>query len=78
MENKVLKPCPFCGSDKVIVNQNTKNNRITYSVRCNSCYARGGATGFYKDGLMKNIFLEEIAKHIDLAIEKWNVRVNEE
>ena len=50
-----LKPCPFCGSDKLKID--SKSGRIhyyekdgmnpwqnvVYSIRCNCCHARGGA-----------------------------------
>lgn len=48
-----LKPCPFCGSDKVKIGRksafagfNGLDERVenhTFSVRCNACHARGGA-----------------------------------
>ena len=50
-----LKPCPFCGSEKVKIDRKSKyagcnglDERVeqhTYSVRCNVCHARGGAVG---------------------------------
>lgn len=53
--NEKLKPCPFCGSDKLKIDRKSKadvynglNQRVeyhTYSVRCNVCHARGGAAG---------------------------------
>ena len=49
-----LKPCPFCGSTKLKIESKTRfagytgiDARVeqdTYSVRCNVCHARGGAT----------------------------------
>ena len=48
-----LKPCPFCGCDKVKIGRksalagfNGLDERVenhTFSVRCNACHARGGA-----------------------------------
>ena len=50
-----LKPCPFCGSEKLRVNRKStlagfngldqRVERHTYSVRCNICHARGPAVG---------------------------------
>ena len=50
-----LKPCPFCGGTKLKVERKSRlagwnglDMRIdmhTYSVRCNTCHARGGAVG---------------------------------
>lgn len=52
---KNLKPCPFCGSEKLKIDRKSKaagydglDQRVeyhTYSVRCNKCHARGGAVG---------------------------------
>lgn len=78
MENKVLKSCPFCGSNKLKVDKNTRNGRIAYSVRCNICHARGGTSGFESYRLEHNTLAKEMNKHIDSAIKKWNVRVGEE
>lgn len=78
MENKTLKPCPFCGSIKLKVDKNTRNGRITYSVRCNICHARGGASGFESYWLEPDTLAKETDKHINSAIEKWNVRAGGE
>ena len=59
---QTLKPCPFCGSDKLKVD----NRKGTYSIRCNRCHARGWN--------INNIISEEDA--ISEAIELWNRRVN--
>lgn len=50
-----LKPCPFCGGTKLKVERKSRlagwnglDMRVemhTYSVRCNTCHARGGAVG---------------------------------
>ena len=55
MSETKLKPCPFCGSEKLkIAKQSNLHGHIagiwrveshTYSVRCNLCHARGGAVG---------------------------------
>lgn len=50
-----LKPCPFCGGTKLKIDRKSRlagrnglDMRVemhTYSVRCNTCHARGGAAG---------------------------------
>ena len=50
-----LKPCPFCGGAKLKIERKSRlagwnglNVRVemhTFSVRCNTCHARGGAVG---------------------------------
>ena len=50
-----LKPCPFCDGTKLKVERKSRlagrnglDMRVemhTYSVRCNTCHARGGAVG---------------------------------
>lgn len=50
-----LKPCPFCGGTKLKVERKSRlagwnglDMRVemhTYSFRCNTCHARGGAVG---------------------------------
>ena len=50
-----LKPCPFCGGTKLKVDRKSRlagwnglDMRVemhTYSVRCNTCHARGGTAG---------------------------------
>jgi hypothetical protein len=50
-----LKPCPFCGSQKLKTDCKSKqagwnglDDRVeyhTFSVRCNVCHGRGGAVG---------------------------------
>lgn len=87
MQNTELKPCPFCGSNKLKLE--SKNGRIHYhekdgmrqwqnvvfSVRCNSCHARGSTTsadlptmGMYGDLVTKK------NNAIERAIEAWNTR----
>lgn len=62
-----LKPCPFCGSDKLKVDSVSRYSRIrgyeyTFSVRCNKCHARGGTA--------KGGWIEAEER----AIENWNFR----
>ena len=55
MSKKEVKPCPFCGSNKSKIEFKRvldgylldayRVMRKTFSVRCNSCFARGGAVG---------------------------------
>lgn len=72
---KNLKPCPFCGSDKVKL----VKKRVHYkghkayvaSVRCNRCNARGGT--------ITNITVPYAVKEDveAIALERWNKRVGE-
>lgn len=92
MIEKELLPCPFCGSTRLKVESKTKYvgwtgigarvERRTYSVRCNVCYARGGAVG----GEVITSCLSEYREHMpdwamtdekmkERAIEAWNLRI---
>lgn len=69
MENNTyLKPCPFCGSDKLKLDSVSKYKFqrgyvYTLSVRCNKCHARGGtASG-------------DVLGARERAIFNWNVRL---
>jgi Lar family restriction alleviation protein len=88
-----LKPCPFCGSSKLKMESKSKNvgwtgidARVdweTYSVRCNSCHARGGTAGgkviqshlyIYRDNMPHwAITKEELQQK---AIDSWNRRTS--
>ena len=84
-----LKPCPFCGSTKlkfeskaVLSGYNGLEHRIervTFSVRCNSCHARGGtASGKIVYSLSTMQLPEWATTHTEIqkrAIEAWNRRV---
>lgn len=86
MENKYmeekLKACPFCGSDKLKIDKTSRNGRSTYSVRCNSCHARGGTCGFTRttfESIRYNPITngdpaEDMYAAVK-AIEAWNRRV---
>ena len=86
-----LKPCPFCGGTKLKMDRKSRlagwnglDMRVemhTYSVRCNTCHARGGAVG----GRVMNDPWTRCAQLPDWAttdnaleakaIEAWNRRV---
>ena len=89
-----LKPCPFCGGTKLkLESKSTKAGytginalveRDTYSVRCNVCHARGGATGgkviksylhIYRDNMPKWATTKEELQQ--KAIEAWNRRAED-
>lgn len=89
MMNKELKPCPFCGGTKLKIDKKSvlhgytgsdiRIERHTYSVRCNTCHARGGAVGgkvgprwIDPSRLPKDIVTSEELKN--KAIEAWNRR----
>ena len=46
MNDIQLKPCPFCGSEKLKLVKKRRiyrgNKAYTASIRCNCCHARGG------------------------------------
>ena len=84
-----LKPCPFCGSDKLKIDMKKKGTRYfgigqlenyTASVRCNVCHARGGAvSGFVRNRRFvdKDDWLKDEISIEELerrAVEKWNTR----
>ena len=86
----LLKPCPFCGSNKLKVCKKNggseymnelghRINRHYFSVRCQVCFARGGTAG----GLVPDHVQEkyrgvpEITTDTDLqeeAVRLWNER----
>ena len=85
-----LKPCPFCGSNKVTVKKknvlfgfNGLEERIeTHSVyaRCNKCFARGGvSTGkIVHDTHFKNfptpVWATTDEELIERSVTNWNKR----
>jgi hypothetical protein len=88
MSNIKLKPCPFCGSDKLKTDGTSgpthyyekdgmKNWKIIVcSVRCNKCHARGTTVSTAVD-TTKNYY-EELQQLRERASKAWNVRVGEE
>ncbi len=96
MPNKELKPCPFCGGTKLKIESKSvkvgytgddkRVERITYSVRCNTCHARGGAVGgktiaSFRFGIAECDLPEWATTDVKLkqqAIEAWNRRVSNE
>ena len=55
MDKNLLMPCPFCGGTKLKIEKKStfagyngldeRVDRHTFSVRCNTCNARGGTAG---------------------------------
>lgn len=89
-----IKPCPFCGGTKLKIDRKSRlagwtglDMRVemhTFSVRCNTCHARGGAAG---GRVMSNLWahctqLPDWAttdKALEAkAIEAWNRRAGDE
>lgn len=80
--NKILNPCPFCGATKLKIDKQTRNGRITYSVRCNCCHARGGTSGHMKTTSKSICYVPSVDGNpteelvcMYTAIDKWNQRV---
>lgn len=79
-----LKPCPFCGGEKLKVESKRKNISyrhvyvVTKSVRCNRCHARGctasGEVGNYSFGTPKSDNLKTEQEIEAMAIKAWNKR----
>ena len=64
MTDKILKPCPFCGSEslgKITIPADVQVREEKYYVYCNKCFATGP--------MSKN--------SIEEAVEKWNTLVIE-
>lgn len=70
IEEKELKPCPFCGWTKLRISQKTRYSKVVYFVLCNKCHARGGTCSV--DTYRKE---EEHDKTKCEAIRKWNERI---
>lgn len=89
-----LKPCPFCGSTKLKVESKSvlegyiediaRVERMTFSVRCNSCHARGGVAGGRVIASFRLTMTEKDlpewattdTKLKEKAIEAWNRRAD--
>ena len=88
---KDLKPCPFCGSDKLKL---TSKHRLlgyngmdmpvhafTCSVRCNVCHARGGTAGGKTLDRYGGLPLPEWATTREvieaMAVDNWNRRMEQ-
>ncbi|MBQ0099387.1 MAG: Lar family restriction alleviation protein [Firmicutes bacterium] len=78
-----MKPCPFCGSEKLKIDSKTKTgldcnwNSVTiysYSVRCNKCHARGPIYTNKKDRQCNEYIYKSKQEWIDEAIKLWNNR----
>ena len=85
-----LKPCPFCGGKKLKIEYKSSapskyyHNRVrhyTYSVRCNICFARGGAVGgdVLEMTTTLDIFEPCVTKEelIQQAVDNWNMRCDD-
>ena len=72
MEN--LKPCPFCGSDKITIwNSHGKHNNWFYYVKCDICGGQGGTAGT-PNNWDKTDENEWNNIYFDKAVNKWNER----
>lgn len=64
-----LKPCPFCGNEKIGKHCNTIKVTI-WCERCGARITRGGRKQYSSIGICKR-YIEP------LAVEAWNRRANE-
>ena len=85
---EALRPCPFCGSQKLKIESKGTDvsyrhvRKLTVSVRCNRCFARGGTVSGevpdYMFGVAKSDKLTSVAALNERAVEKWNRRNKDE
>lgn len=87
-----LKPCPFCGNDKIKVKSRYVRNfsvvRVSrFQAHCTRCHSRGATiTGAYRyswivgvpDWVSKYVKIEEKEALEQKAIEAWNRRASDE
>jgi hypothetical protein len=89
MKELELKPCPFCGSEKVKVDGRYKKKwsyegvgHTTITVRCNKCHARGGtASGYTRNACYPLTDRGEEVLETEYqircrAVDAWNRREN--
>lgn len=76
-----LKPCPFCGSDKLKIDSKRtfihdphNKKRCSVTVRCMKCRARGPVVGILMPDMQYNE--TEICK--EAVCEAWNRRATDE
>ncbi len=74
MSKEKLKPCPFCGSNKLkLVKKKTEYkgyNAYIASIRCNCCNARGGTV---LNLTIPYAIKEEVEQ---TAVDRWNRRAD--
>lgn len=78
-----LKPCPFCGNEKLKIESKSGTihyyekdgmnpwQRVVYSVRCNKCNARGGTVGANVPTMN---YQQKSIECKNKAVEVWNRR----
>ena len=73
-----LKPCPFCGSEKVkiILEHDLECGRCWF-VRCNTCYARGTSIVESIGQQEPDEAFAQIVKATKDAAKAWNRRAND-
>ena len=88
--NKELKPCPFCGGEKLKIESKKGEihyskkdgmypwHNVKYSVRCNSCHARGGVVSAAVPTDRLGEYSNKVYEVREKAVEAWNRRVNDE
>lgn len=73
-----LKPCPFCGGEKLKIDYKSRKGLETYSVRCNKCHARGGTASLHVHSMVDTKGYAELKSSREIvkkqAIKAWNTR----
>lgn len=69
-----LKPCPFCGGRANVIMERCAENKYSISVKCSKCSVK--TSSYTADLLIKESALKSISDCVDLAVKKWNGRVD--
>ena len=73
-----LKPCPFCGSEKVkVVLEHDRTCGRCWFVRCQTCYSQGSSMVESMDRQEPEEAYEQIVSATNKAKEAWNRRAQD-
>lgn len=76
MSERELKPCPFCGSNRIIIAHKPMcDERRSYFIRCRECEATGPKLAFKYTLLTTTLEVEQLQEQ---AIVDWNRRTGEQ
>lgn len=82
MENKALKPCPFCGGKAKFVTISNNSNHLTvgfdFGIECEKCGV--GTPKHYSLSLTlgESGAVVPFRDERDIAVNEWNQRISEE